>query len=743
MYMFGEIVGNSKKILAPTAVALAVAALVSPMAAFAQTAANNDSLNLDKVVITASPEGRSKMKQSQSVSTIDAEQIIQSQPNSAAELLRSVPGIRSEASSGDGNANITVRGVPISAGGSRYVQIQEDGLPILLMGDFNFVTADMFTRIDYGTQGLEAVRGGGASTLASNSPGGVLNFRSKTGDEKNRTIGFSYGSNSTMRADFGIGDAIDSTSRYQLSGYVRNGEGARDTGGVKMERGYQLRANYTKDLGAGSMVRLNFKHLDDKSPTQLTVPVRVVNGQIVQAPGIDPRTYTPYSSKIGIVPNWGMFDGQATSVNEGLRVKQTALGAEFGFNFGEGWRLNNNFRWATTSGIFAGVMPADTIAAPYTNYTGLFLGAKFKDLGSIVNDFKVTKSLAMADKSKLNLTGGLFYMRQNAELDWEIGGFPSLTAASHGGTSAAYTSFYKRYINMTYVQTAPYFALGYEAGALNLDASVRLDGQTAKGSWIGGGAPAPQFQANYKSRNTSFSLGANYAFDKNLSAFARISDGASLNSDRVLFTAEGKPCALLCLVGQNVPVNKVKQFEIGTKWRNGPVSAFATLFNAKTDESNYDLTTSKASQNKYDAKGLELEAAYNAGAFRINGGLTYTDAQVKASNNPAYVGKTPNRQAALTYQIAPSYKIDRLTFGAQLIGTSSSRDAQTTALEATLPGYSYVNLFASFDVNQSLNLGLSVNNAFNKVGYTELNDERAAARSINGRTFKLAAKFSF
>lgn len=68
---------------------------------------------------------------------------------SAAELLRAVPGVRSESSGGQGNANITVRGVPLSAGGSRYVQMQEDGLPVLMFGDIAFGTAGQFLRADF------------------------------------------------------------------------------------------------------------------------------------------------------------------------------------------------------------------------------------------------------------------------------------------------------------------------------------------------------------------------------------------------------------------------------------------------------------------------------------------------------------------------------------------------------------------------------------------------------------------
>jgi outer membrane receptor for Fe3+-dicitrate len=125
---------------------IAVAASLAALqigSAYAQT------LNLDEVVVTASPTGRTKMKSSDSVTSVGEEAIMRSGATSAAEILRSVPGIRAESSGGEGNANITVRGAPVSAGGSRYVQMQEDGLPILLFGDIAFGTPDQFMRTDF------------------------------------------------------------------------------------------------------------------------------------------------------------------------------------------------------------------------------------------------------------------------------------------------------------------------------------------------------------------------------------------------------------------------------------------------------------------------------------------------------------------------------------------------------------------------------------------------------------------
>jgi outer membrane receptor for Fe3+-dicitrate len=95
---------------------------------------------------------------------------------SAVEVLRAVPGLRAESSGGEGNANLGVRGLPMSDGGGRYVQLQEDGLPVLLVGDVSFATADEFVRADFTLDSIDVVRGGSASTLSTNSPGAIVNF---------------------------------------------------------------------------------------------------------------------------------------------------------------------------------------------------------------------------------------------------------------------------------------------------------------------------------------------------------------------------------------------------------------------------------------------------------------------------------------------------------------------------------------------------------------------------------------
>lgn len=735
-----------------------------------QSAADKNGLNLDTVVITGSPIGKSKMKASVAISTLEADQIMQASPTNAAEILRSIPGVRAESSGGEGNANLTVRGVPISAGGARYVQFQEDGLPLILFGDVAFVTPDMYVRADGGLSHLEVVRGGSASTLATNAPGGIINFITRSGKEKGGSIGISKGLDfNQTRYDFDYGAAISDKTRMFIGGFYRVGDSSRPAG-MTGEDGGQLRANITRELDNG-YVRLSFKHLDDKTPMNMPVPVKTVNGTISEIAGIDPRKasfYSPYWVKdIVLDKNNNRI---ATNINDGLHVTTNAIGGEASLNLGGGWTLDEKFRKSTNTGRFISIFPADNGNAQKNmtyatgpnagkSYTGAaFTAAVFNtsidDLGSTVNDLRATNSFNTAD-GKLTFTAGLFTSLQNVALTWNFnhyllqatGDKPALlnssgTIAGSPGLLAQGTDVWggccNRAIDAQYKTTSPYAAFGFESGPLNLDASVRRDQQDASGTY-NQAVRQSYNQANaktidYSVSHTSYSVGANYAIEKNLAVFARISDGIAFNADRVMF---GNPLDGTTPISTNI----VKQTEAGVKWKSGDFSSFVTLFHAKTDESNFEATTQKFTANSYDAKGVEVEASYRLGDFRLNGGLTLTNAEIVGANDKSIIGKTPRRQARTVYQLTPTYNLGDVTLGASWIGTSKSWGDDANTL--TLPSFSVVNAFVNYQLNERVKLSLNANNLFNKIGYTEVEGDGHAARSINGRTVKATLTYSF
>ena len=733
----------------------------------ASPAADDDGLKMERVVVTGTTGGTSKMKSSVSMSTMEHEAIMQAAPTSAADVLRSIPGVRSESSGGEGNANMTVRGVPISAGGARYVQIQEDGLPVLQSGDFNFITPDAYVRIDGSLSHLEVVRGGSASTLATNSPGGIINFIGKTGEQQGGSIGVSKGLDyDSTRLDFDYGGPLSDKSRFFIGGFYRSGEGIRKSG-VTSEKGGQVRANITHELDNG-FVRLSLKHLDDQTPTTLPVPVRVTNQQISTIDGIDPRTVTFYSPYW--VPDVTLDKNNnrvSHNVNDGLTVKSDTVGLEAQFRLGAGWTLSENARKSNNSGRFIGVFAANNGAVgnytfatgpntgkPYAGraFSAVVFNTSIDDAGSTMSDTKLARTFQVGEATRLTTTAGLYASKQNIGLTWnfneylmqESGDKPALltTASSTPGlVGPAFGGCCSRAIDMQYRFTSPYLNLGVENGPLNVDASVRQDRQKASGTAniATGGArynPASVQVVDYSLNHNSYSVGANYKVTPALAFFARASDGVSFNADRILF---GTP-----LDGSApININTVKQIEGGVKWRSGGLSTFVTAFQAKTQETNYEATTQKSTANSYDAKGVELEAAYRIGALNVNGGLTLTDAKITATapGAEAVIGNTPRRQAKAVYQLASSYALGDALFGVSVIGTGQSwADDQHTIV---MPAYRSVNGFLNYQLGARTSLSLSVNNLFNEIGYTEVEGDGHAARSITGRSVKLGVKYSF
>ena len=763
-------------------VALAAALALLPLLAQAQAAAPTpkpeSGLNLDQVIVTGTSQRSSKMAASVSVSSLGAEELAQSNALSAAEVLRSIPGIHAESSGGESNANVTIRGLPISAGGSRYVQFQEDGLPVLQFGDMAFATPDTWLRLDNVVDRLEVVRGGSASTLATGAPGGIINFISKngslTGGVASMTLGL--GGYDQKRYEFGYGGSLAAKTTFYVGGHYRTGQGARN-GDVNIEDGGQIRGNITQKLDNG-FIRVNFKHLDDHAPTLLPVPVAFSGGKIVELPGFDPRKASFYS------PYWGNdntltgSNGRLSSnVNNGLTAKSDAIGVEAEFDLADGWKLSEKFRTTRNSGRFIGIFPADDLHAAAAGstyatgpnagqaYTGQVLTAvvfntSLDNLGLTVNDLKVSKSFAMANGAKLNATGGLFTSKQNVGVTWNFnkysleatGNKPALiNVAGVTNGSPGFGGCCMNNQQSSYTTTAPYAVLGYEAGALTAEASVRQDKQKASGfyrrSAEDGGTAGVAYNLataraiDYSVDHTSYSLGGNYRLNKDLAVFARYSDGVAFNADRITFF---NPADLVNGKSPIIPINEVKQTEFGAKWRQGGFSTFATVFLAKTSESNVDLTTTpiKSTASTYDAKGLELEASYRLGSFGLSGGATFTNASITASSNAALVGKTPKRLARTIFQISPSYTVGNLTLGASLIGTTASQDDSPAGpLSVTLPGYSVVNAFANYAFNNKASVAFGVNNLTNTIGYTESNDGRGAARSINGRTMKVTLSY--
>ncbi len=448
-------------------------ALTVAMSALAQSpaaaAAPDDAA---EIIVTGVAKGQNRLDSSISISSLNADAIATAAPRSAAELFRSIPGIRSESSGGEGNANIQMRGIPISTGGAKFLQIHEDGLPILEFGDIAFGNADIFLRVDSNIARVEAIRGGSASTFASNSPGGIINLISRTGEQEGGsiqgTLGVDY---RDYRLDADYGGKISDSVNFHIGGFYRVGEGPRRAG-YDGNKGGQIKGNITKTFDGG-FFRLNFKYLDDRAIAYLPSPVRVTgtNGSpSYQAlPGLSPNNDTIHSIYFtrAVTLN-GQNNREVDDIRDGMHPLVKAIGFEAQFDVADGWTVNNKFRYANISGRFNSPFPAtagdgqsvantvaniarDTITpVPVTNpvtvrpaLTGstlfyatgpnagtqianpaslnaigiVLFNTRLNSLDNITNDLRISRSFD-AGSGKIDFTAGFYKSRQTIDIDW-------------------------------------------------------------------------------------------------------------------------------------------------------------------------------------------------------------------------------------------------------------------------------------------------------------------------------------
>ncbi len=508
-------------------VALGVSAIAA--AQDADTEDGGDALKFDTVVVTASPSADTTLfETSVSVSSVTLDEINDFAPRSTTEIFRNIPGIRSESSGGEGNANIVVRGLPLAAGGSRFVQLQEDGLPILAFGDITFATQDQWLRADTTISRVEAIRGGSASTFASNAPGAVINFISKTGKEEGGEIGLTRGIGfDTTRVDFEYGSPITDSLFFHVGGFYRVGEGPREIG-FNGEEGGQIKANITKEFENG-FVRLNFKHLNDRTFPSFPQPFVIEGGDAQPIPGFDGRDEALVSNNLLTVPRLDVGGAPTTTdLTDGIRAIATSIGGEFEFDIGSGFTIANKAKFSANDGGFLGVFPtaaieAETFAETLPGGETLaFLGGindgaiiedpaslngngliatqlvfdvNLEDLSQFVNDFQLRRSFETEGFGEFDVSFGYYKSIQQLEADWfftffgqEVQGDDAalIDILDADGNSLTASGFFdlddfNPLFDLEFDRDAVYGSVNWQFDRLTVDGSVRYEDVQAFG----------------------------------------------------------------------------------------------------------------------------------------------------------------------------------------------------------------------------------------------------------------------
>jgi outer membrane receptor protein involved in Fe transport len=182
---------------------------------------------------------------------------------------------------------------------------------------------------------------------------------------------------------------------------------------------------------------------------------------------------------------------------------------------------------------------------------------------------------------------------------------------------------------------------------------------------------------------------------------------------------------------------KVRQYEAGVKVKTDDLNLFVTPFYSLLSNvagvqtfQNLDQTfyNSPTVYNKYRTIGVETEADYSfAKYFHVRGVLTLQKS--KALDFTAWLGRYPGAAddilvlfsgnetdniARSIINVTPSYNRDK--FFEQLTWAYMGKRQANVANAFLLPSFSQFNFSAGYDVSKHFNLGVVINNLFNKYG---------------------------
>ncbi len=523
-------------------VALPFSTIAAAQEADAADATDADASGLDIIVVTASGGNQTQMESSISVTSLDDSLIQNFQPSSEAEIFRLLPGIQTPGTSGSGgNANIAVRGLPVATGGAPFVQLQEDGLPMVLFGDIQFGNNDYWTRFDATTATIEAVRGGSATTFASQAPGAVINYISHTGVREGGYIQVNQGVDFTdTKVDFRYGGPLSEGLYFHLGGFIQRGKDPLEVD-YTVNDNFQIKGNLTKEFAdGGSFLRLFFKVADTQGINYTGAPAladfdgsKVTN--IRAFPGFDGRSQTNFSifNQNQLILN---RDGNFERVElGGISTSQQYFGAHLHYEFGDNITLDNRVRYSDVSGSFSSpflnIAPTSSVLGSTVNgavvadirfadgpsagqsFTGEYLDnnvnvtTNIRDMGAFVNDLVLAAQFDVGGSAVVTARGGFFYMDQTIAADWHVnrstrelsGDNPAqldlfdaadnqLTFQGLSGFNNNWGECCARDYDLSYTNTAPYAQLVFDNDLFNLDGSIRFERVEASGYAFGGGS---------------------------------------------------------------------------------------------------------------------------------------------------------------------------------------------------------------------------------------------------------------
>jgi len=318
------------------------------------------SQNLQEVVVTATARQVTKLDASYNVVTADDELIKESNPLSAADLLKIAPGIWPESSGGSTGLNVEVAGFP-SGGDTPFFTTMIMGMPVYGSPMLSYMDTASFIRLDDTVQRLEVVQGGPGAVFGPGQMGGTGNYILKTGDTSSGgTVSGTYGTEGMYRGDVYDGFTIADGWYGSVGGFYEQSKGIRYSQ-FPADQGGQFTATLKHALDGGAVTFWG-RVLDDKQQYVTPIPlVEAGSDSFSGYPGFNPltATFNGYGNQnVTLAGANGNFIN--TNLADGRGSRLYFLGSNYDQHIG-GWTVHNGFLidggGMDTNGWFSGQNP--------------------------------------------------------------------------------------------------------------------------------------------------------------------------------------------------------------------------------------------------------------------------------------------------------------------------------------------------------------------------------------------------
>lgn len=345
----------------------------APVATAPEAAAN---ATVDEVVVVGSvnPQGQRKLATGYAITTVNEQQLHNAAPSSSADLLKVVPGIFVETTSGVSGPNIEVRGFP-TTGDAPFVTFQLDSLPIFPTPSLSFLDNSTQFRLDDTIKRTEATIGGPAVLLGNGQPGATVNFVQKNGeDDPGGSLRFTTGTGSLYRVDGYYGAKLADGWYGSVGGFYRTDDGVRDTQ-FPADQGYQFVGTLTHDIEDGR-IQLYGRVTHDENAFFTPIPLIATGSSSSPTlhgfPGFNPLTATFYGNATRIVTfdttpglNGAAPGSKTVDLSKGRGTDNHIIGFDFDKSI-DGFDFSNKLSYidedAPTIAQFTGATP-ETLGA--------------------------------------------------------------------------------------------------------------------------------------------------------------------------------------------------------------------------------------------------------------------------------------------------------------------------------------------------------------------------------------------